>query len=107
MCAVLTSTLAPMEGGQPFRYRVDASSGELPLGKFVPGSAQFDAFEPGISQGDHLGLKPGESGTLSLWVDPAKLANAPALGWMIVSQDDPAGAAQADTIPAILEPTGP
>ena len=106
-CAVLTSTLVPMSPGQPFYYIALSLSGDLPLVNSVPGIAQFDAFEPAISQGDLVALAPGESANLDLWVDPSRFENAPALGWLVVSPDDASGPAQADTIPAILPAAGP
>jgi len=72
----------------------------------LPGEGTFDPFEPAISQGDRLSLAPGKSGSIDLWVDPERFANAPALGWLIVSPDDASGPGQAEGIPAIVPPSG-
>src|SRR5207248_1321420 len=61
-----------------------------------------DPFEPAISQGDRVDLRPGQRATIDLWVDPGRFANAPALGWMIVSSDNASGRDQATTIPAVV-----
>jgi subtilisin family serine protease len=63
------------------------------------GSAQFDLGKPGISSGFVGTLAPGGSTTAPLWIDFDRLRTAPALGWLAVTVDDGAGAAQADEIP--------
>ena len=105
-CAVLTSDLAPMSPGQPFSYVAFTSFGDLPVSGGLPGEGTFDPFEPAISQGDRISLAPGQHGSIDLWVDPERFANAPALGWPIVSPDDASGPGQADGIPAVLPPSG-
>ena len=105
-CAVLTSTMAPMGPGQPFSYVAFTTFGDLPVSGGLPGEGTFDPFEPAISQGDRLSLAPGKSGSIDLWVDPERFANAPALGWLIVSPDDASGPGQAEGIPAIVPPSG-
>ena len=105
-CAVLTSTLAPMGPGQPFSYVAFTSFGDLPVSGGLPGQGMFDPFEPAISQGDSISLAPGASGSIDLWVDPDRFVHAPALGWLIVSPDDPSGPGQAEGIPAVVPPAG-
>lgn len=106
-CGVLASTLGLISGGQPFGYLVEAASQISPVVVDVPGIAHFDPFQPSISQGDHLPLGPGQSAALQVWVETARFASSPALGWMIVSPDDANGPAQAETIPAVLPAPSP
>jgi len=102
-CGVLASEIAVTGGA--FTYAVEAASLLSPDTLAVPGTASFNPFQPSVSQGDHLALGPGQSANVPLWVDRAALATAPALGWMLVSSDNPVGPAQAATIP--VPPTGP
>jgi minor extracellular serine protease Vpr len=101
---VLLPTLASDIGlsatGQAnFRYAVAGFS-------IVPGVlvdttafAEFRPYEPPLSTGQFVPLAPGASANLAVTVDRPRFANSPQLGWMIVTQDDPNGAAQADLVP--------
>ncbi|HEV8251260.1 MAG TPA: S8 family serine peptidase [Gaiellaceae bacterium] len=61
-------------------------------------AASFDIGKPAVSSGFVGTLAPGGSATAPLWADFDKLRSAPALGWLAVTVDDDAGAAQADEI---------
>jgi hypothetical protein len=96
---VVASEIGITSDHSPFRYSVTAFS-------IVPGglvdttsTAEFDAFEPAISNGDFEPLAPGASTTFALSYDQAKAAQTKPLGWLVVTPDDPAGAAEADEIP--------
>jgi subtilisin family serine protease len=65
----------------------------------VPGTAQYNAFAPSLSNGDFVSLGSGKSATLPLSVNVALQATTPSLGWMIVSLDNRNGAAQAALVP--------
>ena len=106
-CGVLASTLGLTPGAPPFDYAVGAASLVTAAVDRVPGVAQFDAFQPSISQGDHVSLGPGQDASLALWIDPPGFARAPALGWMIVTPDDASGPAQVETFPAVLPAASP
>jgi hypothetical protein len=96
----LASDIGLAQTGQVnFRYAVAGFS-------IVPGvlvdttaAAEFRPFEPPVSTGDFVPLNPGASASLPVSVDRGRFANSPQLGWMIVTQDDPNGAAQADLVP--------
>jgi hypothetical protein len=62
-------------------------------------AAAYDVSKPGVSSGQFVPLAAGASGTIPLAVDFGKFQSAPALGWLIVSTDDPSGAAMADEVP--------
>jgi minor extracellular serine protease Vpr len=66
----------------------------------VPGTAPFNAFAPSVSNGQFFTLPTATSATLPLSVNIASQKAAPALGWMVVSLDNPNGAFQAQLIPA-------
>ena len=97
----LASDIGLTSGGtaKTFRYAVAGFS-------IVPGIlvdttsvAEFRAFEPPVSTGNFIPLAPGGSANLGVTVDRNRFANAKQLGWMIVTQDDANGAAQADLVP--------
>ena len=106
-CGVLASALALSAGAQPIAYTVQSVSLVSAEADAIAGIGYLDPFAPAISQGDRVSLGPGRSATVPLWVDPVAFANQPALGWMIVSPDDPSGPAQAETIPLVLPPASP
>jgi minor extracellular serine protease Vpr len=101
---VLLPTLASDIGLGPtgqvnFRYAVAGFS--IVPGTFVDTTsfAEFRPYEPPVSQGQLVPLASGASSSLPVTVDRPRFANSPQLGWMIVTQDDPNGAAQADLVP--------
>jgi minor extracellular serine protease Vpr len=61
--------------------------------------ARYDLANPGVSSGAFATVNPGETKSIPLSVDRDKLQSAPALGWLVVSTDDPSGAAMADEVP--------
>ena len=65
----------------------------------VPGTASYNAFTPSVSNGQFVSLAPRASATLPFSVTLNRQKATPALGWMIVSLDNPNGAAQAALIP--------
>jgi len=95
----LGSDLGLKKGNSDFNYSVAGFSLEHPVVDAVAGSARFDAWKPAVSQGDFITLAPGGGATLPLSIDRGKFASAPTKGWLVVSLDDPNGAAQAEEIP--------
>ena len=96
----LASDIGLTEKGQKtFRYSVTGFS--IIPGALVDTTAvgEFRPFDPPVSQGQLMTLAPGASATLQVSVDRGKFGDAPQLGWMIVTQDDANGAAQADLVP--------
>jgi minor extracellular serine protease Vpr len=63
------------------------------------GTGVFDSHEPAVSQGDFIALEPGDSTTLDLSIDLDAYDAAPTRGWMVVTNDDPNGGAQAELVP--------
>jgi minor extracellular serine protease Vpr len=65
----------------------------------VAGQGEVDPFHPSVSSGDFVPLAPGASTSLPVWVNKGLLGTTHTKGWMIVTQDDANGAAQADLVP--------
>jgi subtilisin family serine protease len=65
----------------------------------VAGQAELDPFHPAISTGDFVPIGPGGNASLPVWVNKGLVGTQHPKGWMIVTQDDANGAAQADLVP--------
>ncbi|MGZ6343915.1 MAG: cell wall-binding repeat-containing protein [Candidatus Limnocylindrales bacterium] len=101
--------LTPTSG--PFEYQIADFSLDDGSLDFFDGVARFDPYHPAVSNGDFISLagqlpilapKPKvAAGTtnLALTLDQELFAHAPAMGWMVVTLDDPNGDQQADLIP--------
>ena len=82
-----------------FNYSVTSSSLFSGEQTDATSTAAYDVANPGVSSGQFAALPSGGSATLPLAVDLDKFQSAPALGWLVVSTDDPSGAAMADEVP--------
>jgi subtilisin family serine protease len=71
----------------------------------VPATAVYDAFTPSVSNGQYVALASGASATLPIAVNVHLQKTTPADGWLVVSLDNPNGAAQAALIPVGKLPT--
>jgi minor extracellular serine protease Vpr len=101
---VLLPTLASDIGLGPsgqanFRYAVTGFSIVPGVLVDATGFAEFRPYEPPVSTGQFVPLAPGAAANATVDVDLGKFAGSPQLGWMVVTQDDANGAAQADLIP--------
>ena len=65
----------------------------------VASTAAYNAFNPSVSNGQFVALASGTVTTLPVAVNINRQKTTPALGWMVVSLDNPNGAAQAALIP--------
>ncbi len=103
--SAIASELGVTNGAPTFTYSitgVDLTTGTVDA---VPGKATHNAFTPSVSNGQFVSLAAGASATLPISVSSSQQAATPALGWMIVSLDNPNGAAQAALIPVGKLPT--
>jgi minor extracellular serine protease Vpr len=66
----------------------------------VPGAASFNAFTPAISNAMFVPVAPKATASVPVTVDPVEWAKTPALGLMVVTGDNRAGAPQARLIEA-------
>jgi subtilisin family serine protease len=95
----IRSTQIRLTAAQPrFKYFAEAfdrfSDGESTL----PGPAAYNAWNSAVSQGQFATLKPGETATIPVSINPAESQITPALGLMVVGLDNMVGDPQARVI---------
>jgi minor extracellular serine protease Vpr len=64
----------------------------------VPGTASFNAFTPSVANAMFVSVPPNGQVDVPVWVDPVEFALTPALGFMVVTEDNGSGAAQANLL---------
>jgi hypothetical protein len=84
---------------EKFSYTVNAFS-LVTGGVDTTATATFTPFNPAVSSGDFASLAPSASATFTLTADGDQQQRTPALGWLVVSVDDAAGAPQAAEVSA-------
>ena len=82
-----------------FKYSVVYFSADEGAGAVMPGIATFNAFTPAITFGAAPTVAPNGTGTTTVTVNAAELANSPALGVMVLAPDNVSGASQALLLP--------
>ena len=95
----LASEMGITAAAPKFTYSItglDLITGNVDL---VPGTATYDAFAPSVSNGQYVSLARNSSATLPISVNVSLQKATPALGWMVVSLDNPNGDDQAALIP--------
>jgi minor extracellular serine protease Vpr len=101
LVGVLGSDIGLTGGTTSFTYSAVAiAHGDVAAVDQVYGRAGFDVASPALSQGDWIELDAGAKADLPLAIDLRQFSAAPALGWMVVAQDNASGAAQAALVPA-------
>jgi subtilisin family serine protease len=97
---VWASALGVTAANPAFSYQVQYFNNLSGAGYAMPGSAAFNAFTPSITNAAYYTVPAGASGTVPVAIDPTQWATTPALGLMIVSQDNASGAPQAELLRA-------
>jgi subtilisin family serine protease len=88
---VLASQIGVTAANPLFTYSAFSGDDATP----VPGTAAYNAFSPSLTNALYYTVPPGVSGTVPVALDPVQWQTSPALGLMIVSQDNASGPAQA------------
>jgi subtilisin family serine protease len=65
----------------------------------LPGSASFNAFAPAISNALFVPVAPNKTASVPVAINPTEWAKTPALGLMVVVQDNTSGERQANLLP--------
>jgi subtilisin family serine protease len=88
---VLASQVGVTAANPLFSYSAFMGDDATPL----PGTATYNAFTPSLSNALYYTVPPGVSGSVPVALDPLQWRTSPALGLMIVSQDNASGPSQA------------
>jgi subtilisin family serine protease len=78
-----------MTAGTPISYQVQSFGLTDGTSDAIPGTATFDPFHPMISTGMFDVVSPDGTATEAVSIDRARFAQVPALGFMIVTHDNP------------------
>ncbi len=87
-----------LEAGKPFTYHAESRNLLDGAVKTVSGTAKFNPWSPSISTGAFLTVDPGKTATTPI-VKSGEWAKTPALGLMVVTQDNKSGSDEAQLIP--------
>jgi len=100
---VLASDLGLSPSKPRFSYAVQASNISDGTTETLPGTASFNAFTPSITNAVSTGqlalLNPNQTALVPVSLNPAEFALTPALGLMVVVEDNTSGNPQANLIP--------
>jgi hypothetical protein len=80
-------------------YSVVAFDGSGSSGEAVPGTGYFNAFTPAVSNAMYVAVAPNASADVPVAIDPVEFKKTPALGFMVVTEDNLSGASEANLIP--------
>jgi hypothetical protein len=81
-----------------FSYYVNAFD-YFGAGESVPGVASFNAFTPAVSNAMFVAVAPNTGADVPVAIDPVEITKTPPLGFMVVTEDNVAGARQAHLLP--------
>ena len=96
---VTASDLGVTPGHPVISYQVQAANINDGTVAVLPGSASFNVFNPSISNALFVPVAPNTKATVPVSVNAAEWKNTPALGLMVVVEDNNSGAQQASLIP--------
>jgi minor extracellular serine protease Vpr len=96
---VFASDLALSSGSPRFSYSATVFD-RLGNGASLPGVATFNALNPSMQVSSFPVVAPNAFATTTVTIDPAEWKLTPALGLMVVVQDNRAGERQAQIVPA-------
>jgi minor extracellular serine protease Vpr len=94
---VLASAMGVTPANPQFSYSVNAFDIEG-NSESVPLSASFNAFTPALSNAEFVSVPPNAAGNIPVGVDIAQLRKTPALGFMVVTEDNTSGASEANLL---------
>ncbi len=96
------AVLAPSIGVTPESPRFSYTASAFDLlsadSDTFAGVARYNAFHSAVIDAEFLTLPPGDSSLFAIIVDPAELALTPARGWMVISEDNKNGPAEAELL---------
>jgi subtilisin family serine protease len=94
---VLASDLGISPTNPRFTYTVNAFD-DTGAGESLTGTASFNAFSPAISNAMFVPVAPNASVDVPVAIDPVEFQLTPALGFMVVTEDNLSGASEANLL---------
>jgi minor extracellular serine protease Vpr len=94
---VFASHLGITPSNPRFTYAVNAFD-DTGAGESVTGTASFNAFSPAISNAMFVPVAPGAKVDVPVAIDPVEFTKTPALGFMVVTEDNLSGASEASLL---------
>jgi hypothetical protein len=94
---VLASDLGISPKNPRFTYTVNAFD-DTGAGESLSGTAKFNAFAPAISNAIFVSVAPNTTLEVPVAVDPVEFKKTPALGFMVVTEDNLSGASEANLL---------
>jgi minor extracellular serine protease Vpr len=95
---VFASELGISPTNPRFSYWLNAFDGNG-AGESVPGIASFNAFSPSVSNAMFVPVAPGTTADVPVAIDPVEFQLTPALGFMVVTEDNLSGGSEANLVP--------
>jgi minor extracellular serine protease Vpr len=95
---VFASMLGLSASSSSFTYQVNYANNFDGTAGHVPGTASFDVFNPAISNAQFVPVAPGTTASVPVAITPAQWAKQPALGLMVVTEDNRSGGSQANLL---------
>jgi subtilisin family serine protease len=94
---VLASDMGITPSNPRFTYAMNAFD-DTGAGESVTGTASFNAFAPAVSNALFVPVAPNTTIDVPVSVDPVEFAKTPALGFMVVTEDNVSGGTQANLL---------
>jgi minor extracellular serine protease Vpr len=94
---VLASDLGISPLNPRFTYTMNAFD-ETGAGESLTGTAAFNAFAPAISNAIFLPVAPNATVDVPVSIDPVEFKKTPAIGFMVVTEDNVSGASEANLL---------
>jgi minor extracellular serine protease Vpr len=95
---VFASQLGISQTNPRFSYWLNAFDA-TGAGESVPGIASFNAFSPSVSNAMFVPVAPGTTADVPVAIDPVEFQLTPALGFMVVTEDNLSGGSEANLVP--------
>jgi hypothetical protein len=96
------AVLAPSIGITPDNPRFSYTASAFDLlstdSDTFAGTARYNAFSSAVNDSEFVTVPPGDSSLFTIRVDSAELALTPARGWMVISEDNQNGPAEAQLL---------
>jgi minor extracellular serine protease Vpr len=96
---VLASHLGISPTNPRLSYVVNAFDGSGSAGETVPGTGYFNAFAPAVSNAMFVPVAPNMTMDVPVAIDRVEFTNTPAIGFMVVTEDNRSGGSEAALLP--------